>query len=134
MVMPDEFEESTLPPFVEREITVNIPDYLMENQSEIEAINQMRTFEYEIEEMKMLIRPNPVSHSGFITLNIVESEKYTLQILDNTGKLISSIFTMDYLQPGIYDFNMNVTNLASGLYFVRLISAKGVITQKLIVQ
>ncbi len=134
LVMPDQLEESILPPFVEKEFTVNIPDYLIENQSEVEAINQMRTFEYEIEEMKMLVRPNPVTNNGFVTLNIVESEKYTLQILDNTGKLINSVFTMDYLQPGIYDFNLNVGNLASGLYFIRLSGANGVITQKLIVQ
>ena len=81
------------------------------------------------------IFPNPVIKNSSVKLEIKKPGEYSVQILDNTSKLI--------LTKGITTVNKNFvseinipSSLAAGMYYIRLIeeNKKKQYTDKLIVQ
>jgi hypothetical protein len=76
------------------------------------------------------VYPNPTSNQFHIDLNGVNISVSSIEFLNINGQLLKSIPVSD-------DENMifiPVTNYSSGVYFVKITSANGIITKKLIVE
>ena len=77
--------------------------------------------------------PNPSSGIVCIPVDFNESVKGDLGLFDVHGKLIQSIFSGKF-EAGNSKHFINVSEIPSGLYALRLTNNKGVFTQKLVVE
>jgi hypothetical protein len=64
--------------------------------------------------------PNPFKTETSIDFNIAKKSKLTVQLVDNTGKIISVIYNKKLLPEGknTLTLNANQLNLVSGIYYV----------------
>lgn len=84
----------------------------------------------ELTDINLLIVPNPASDFITISYNSGDNSVSEIALLTSDGKIVSSRgVNTNELQE-----TMNVNNLAEGMYFVRLTTEKGVITQKVIIR
>jgi hypothetical protein len=75
------------------------------------------------------ISPNPAH--GTANLFVGSSgEAFVIQIVNLNGQIVQHFQTT----PGTANIPMDVSKLAKGVYTVKAISAKAVVTQKLLVQ
>lgn len=97
---------------------VNAPDYSMFATSTL-TIKDPKT------DTDFTIYPNPSTGNFTLSFN-QEIENGTVQVVDYTGKVI--------LESNILESNMeiDISNMPSGLYIVKIVSAKGVSMEKLI--
>ena len=63
--------------------------------------------------------PNPFNPSTNINFSIPKSSFVTLKVFNIMGKEISSLVN-ENLNPGVYSFDFNAEDLASGIYFYKL--------------
>lgn len=63
--------------------------------------------------------PNPVQNNTVIKYKIPQNNFVRLRVYDNTGKLVSSLVN-ENKNAGIYQVNLAVANLASGVYYYKL--------------
>lgn len=68
------------------------------------------------------ISPNPVKDQLHILFDASGASKATLRILDATGKIMH----IENLSVGINTININVSQLGDGIYYVQLITDKGI--------
>jgi endonuclease I len=68
-------------------------------------------------------KPNPFNPSTKIEFKIQSAQKVILDVFDLKGERIVTLVNKD-LQPGSYKFFFNGSELASGIYFYRLITDK----------
>jgi Secretion system C-terminal sorting domain len=76
------------------------------------------------------IVPNPAYGITYINFMAEEDNKITLVLTDITGKIIST--TQKSIQIGFNQWEMNLTNQAAGLYFIKIIDKKTIQIQRLI--
>ena len=77
--------------------------------------------------------PNPFNNETKIRISLSKYSFITLNIYDMSGKLISNLANSKY-NKGVYEFKLNGSNLASGVYFAVLQTEKGISTLKLVLQ
>ncbi len=75
----------------------------------------------------MLIYPNPTS--DLITITNNQTIITNIDVMDNTGRVVLRAANINRNET-----NLDVSNLNSGVYYVRLFTSNGPVTQKLIVQ
>lgn len=75
--------------------------------------------------------PNPFNPTTTIKWSITERAFVTLKIFDSKGQEIGT-FVNDSYSPGVYEANIDASNLASGVYFYRLQAGKYMDTKKMI--
>lgn len=77
------------------------------------------------------VYPNPANELVNVTFNAAADEKYSVMIMDAAGRVVAqeSIVTVD----GVNKMEVEVANLASGLYSLVLQSANGQMIHKLLV-
>ena len=75
--------------------------------------------------------PNPFNVSTTITYGLPFASRVSLVVFDLSGRRIAMLLE-GHKQPGIHTTTLTVTNLPSGLYFVRLETSEKVFTQKVI--
>jgi len=63
--------------------------------------------------------PNPFNPVTNIEFSIQKTSNTVLNIYDISGKLVSTLVNQ-VLQPGVYKYDFDATNLSSGIYFYRL--------------
>lgn len=73
--------------------------------------------------------PNPFNPATVITFDIAHTGKVKLEVLDLLGRQAAVIFE-GRLRPGKYKTDFDGTNLASGIYFYRMITENDIITKK----
>ena len=73
------------------------------------------------------IFPNPAS--DLITISGDNTIINNIDVVDNTGKIV---LKETNLNKG--ETNLDITTLKSGIYYLRLLTSKGVVTEKLVVQ
>ena len=61
--------------------------------------------------------PNPASSEMVIKANLATSGTLDLAIYDASGKLVTSLFS-GYRNAGLFELKYNVTDLATGVYFL----------------
>ncbi|MBP6429233.1 MAG: T9SS type A sorting domain-containing protein [Bacteroidales bacterium] len=77
--------------------------------------------------------PNPANSSTTLEYNLSETSNVNLQVYDMSGRMVSSLDN-GRQQAGQHSLQMNVQNLKSGIYMVRIITNNTTSTAKLIVR
>ncbi|MFD2731232.1 S8 family serine peptidase [Pedobacter alpinus] len=62
--------------------------------------------------------PNPAKKQTNVNINLPEDGLTTLEIFDNLGKRVKTVFEDD-LKKGIYTYSMDLSNMKTGIYFYR---------------
>ena len=72
--------------------------------------------------------PNPVGNSGglvSVRFELATSDRVSLKVYDVAGRLVGSSTPRDFDVGGEYILQWDAGNLASGVYFVRLMAEGG---------
>jgi len=75
--------------------------------------------------------PNPFNPTTKVSFGLPESGYISLNLFDNLGRRIKTLIT-ENLNSGHYTFQLNAGELASGIYFYRLIAGNFIETKKMI--
>jgi hypothetical protein len=75
--------------------------------------------------------PNPFNPSTKIRFSLPESSFAKLTVYDVSGKVIDNAFN-GKLNAGVYEYQLNASNLSTGIYFYTLSAGSNVITKKMI--
>ncbi|HYF04134.1 MAG TPA: T9SS type A sorting domain-containing protein [Patescibacteria group bacterium] len=73
--------------------------------------------------------PNPAQVTTTISYYLPTSGNVTIRVFDALGTLNSTYIENVHQLDGYYDFNLNTSNLANGMYFVQVITPTGIATQ-----
>ena len=76
--------------------------------------------------------PNPAGNGGglvSVRFELAASDRVGLRVYDVTGRLVGSAASVLYPVGGEHTMQLNAGNLASGVYFVRLVTASGLTAQ-----
>ena len=76
--------------------------------------------------------PNPFNPSTNIRFSIAQSGNVSLKIYNVLGQLVKTIIDNVYENKGNYEFNVNMDNFASGIYFYMLNQGSQQITKKMV--
>jgi len=76
--------------------------------------------------------PNPFNPSTNIRFTLAKSGNVSLKIYNGRGQLVKSILNNVYMDRGSYKYNVNISNLASNVYFYKLVQGNRQITKKMI--
>lgn len=83
-------------------------------------------------QFNMIISPNPVANAAGIYFNGLSKENFSIIIADVSGKTISTNVYKN--NAGSKNVSINMEQLAKGIYFVKFMQNKNVVTQKIIKQ
>lgn len=101
------------------EISVSAPNSILSNTNDTES--------------KVKVFPNPIIETYKIEFSLNKDENVQISILDIQGKLVKELYT-GHSQKGINVFTFNKANLASGTYFLKIISnSKSIKNEKIII-
>jgi hypothetical protein len=75
--------------------------------------------------------PNPFNPSTSIKFSLPSSSSVKLLVMDITGKVVETLVD-ETLTAGIYDYNLNASSYASGIYFYKLVANDFSSTKKMI--
>ncbi len=81
----------------------------------------------------LMAQPNPLSHSTMIHFNVPESTKTTVSVFALNGKQIATVFDGQAEAGENYHVELNASNMASGVYIIRLTTDSGVVSHQRIV-
>ena len=79
------------------------------------------------------IYPNPASENFTITFDANEESNYTIAIYDALGNQVELIYSGS-ISNGLTNFEYNASNLAAGIYVIRIESEAQINSVKLIKQ
>ena len=75
------------------------------------------------------IFPNPASNNLSLNVELNDFENMTIEMTDMYGKLVYT----ESVQGTYYRNNIDVSNLANGIYQVRIIAGENIITSNVVV-
>ncbi|MFH1197108.1 MAG: CotH kinase family protein [bacterium] len=75
--------------------------------------------------------PNPFNPKTIIKFTVPEKSNVSIQIFNQLGELVALLIQKEYY-PGMYSVEFNGENLASGVYFYRMISGNFISVKKFI--
>ncbi|MAQ86725.1 MAG: hypothetical protein CMG23_00750 [Candidatus Marinimicrobia bacterium] len=75
------------------------------------------------------VYPNPFNPSATVRFDVPEVSRVELQVYDVTGKLVETLLN-ERMTAGQYQYTWQPQELATGTYFLRLITANQTFTQK----
>lgn len=78
------------------------------------------------------VYPNPTNNSANIYIKLKNSKDVTISMYNSTGQLISSV--AKNLPMGVTIMDLDVDNLAPGIYFVNVIEGSSLVSKKLIIE
>ncbi|MEO5641848.1 MAG: T9SS type A sorting domain-containing protein [Bacteroidia bacterium] len=78
------------------------------------------------------VYPNPANTTAHVLVNLAKSLEVTVAVYNSTGQMVSS--QMKNLPAGATTFAVDVTNLATGIYFINVTEGTTTISKKLIVE
>ncbi len=76
--------------------------------------------------------PNPFNPTTKVKIELPEACDFTLAVYDILGNQVAKIAS-GYLEAGIYNFDFDGSELASGTYLYRLTTPKGSLTNKMVI-
>jgi alpha-L-arabinofuranosidase len=82
--------------------------------------------------MTLRIYPNPVSQQAVIQYSVEKPTRISVELYSQNGRLVKVLKSRNVV-PGDYRQSLNVSQLVSGVYFVRIISNGGVVTQQIVI-
>jgi hypothetical protein len=87
---------------------------------------------YESDNTILSVYPNPTQEKATVGLKLTKAEKISLEIFDMQGTLIKTI-AKEKLQEGNHEFHISVSDIAQGVYQIKLSTETLSSTKKLIV-
>ena len=75
----------------------------------------------------VLLHPNPASKQAYLTWN--RSEEVSIRVYSSLGKLMYYVKNQSLIKP----LEINISKYSSGLYFVKINNANGILIKKLII-
>ena len=75
------------------------------------------------------VYPNPFNPSATVRFDVPEVSRVELQVYDVTGKLVETLLD-DKMTAGQHQYTWQPQEMATGTYFLRLITANQTFTQK----
>lgn len=85
------------------------------------------------EAIAIAVFPNPSNPSTILKINQPLEGFVNAKLYDITGKEILTV-TESWLKSGIHYIPIDLSNFSSGIYFLRVVSEKAIITQRIILQ
>ena len=85
-----------------------------------------------IQEIDVVIYPNPARDLATIGFNVERSSRVTVEAIDITGKVVQTIIDRD-LPKGVFRTSWSVNELQEGIYYVRIKMGSDVVTKKVVV-
>ncbi len=76
--------------------------------------------------------PNPFNSSTIIEFEIKQNDNYKLEIANSLGQVVQILFQRNFYY-GTYQFNLDATNLSSGMYYSILSSKKERIVKSFVI-
>ena len=81
----------------------------------------------------MPIYPNPASNQVTIEMLITQDADVSLELLDARGRLIKTILPTQSLASGLYTYDVDISQIQAGTYFVRMRNGDVDVVNKLII-
>lgn len=84
----------------------------------------------------LVVTPNPISSTALISFNLTRDENVTIDVMDVMGKKIMSLVDGHFnagKQIFTWDRYADITNLRSGMYFIKLTTSDRSLSQRVIV-
>ena len=82
--------------------------------------------------LSVIVEPNPARHNTTLRYKLLEDTSISVHLYDIMGRLIRTIISEEYAGPGEHKFDIDVSNLPSGIYFLDLRNGVSTATTKLI--
>lgn len=76
--------------------------------------------------------PNPFNPSTNISFSLAKDGNVSLAIYNVVGQLVKTVVNNAYLSSGQHQFNVQMDNFASGIYFYTLRQGSNIITKKMV--
>jgi hypothetical protein len=89
--------------------------------------------ESEFNALALGVWPNPANDESFVSFSAIYGSEATIQLFDITGKVMATLFHGNITPGAEQRVQINVANLANGLYMCRLFTEHGTIVKKLVV-
>ena len=88
----------------------------------LNSTDSIETSVHDLQNSSFLISnyPNPASNYSRIYLRLLKEERLDLQLMDMTGKEIRSILKNKTIEAGEHYFELDATDLTSGIYMLYL--------------
>lgn len=77
------------------------------------------------------VYPNPTNNNAFLNFNLAKSTDLTIEIYNSIGQLVNTIIEKN-VEAGAHQTDLNLTDLAAGLYSVNIITNEGTSTRKIV--
>lgn len=108
------------------------------NNFYLDDINIGNTFgvstpEYQATNIGLTVFPNPTTGEFTVAFQSKDNENATIQIMDLTGRIISSSFVKN-LQEGLHNEIMRIQGIPSGMYFINVYKNNTKYSEKLIIK
>lgn len=97
--------------------------------------NLVNVFEVAVDNsLALQVFPNPTTTDLTIQFELQNASEVNISIMDISGKRVSTLLQND-LNDGTHTFAFDLSNqLTKGMYFLRLQTEKGIMTQKIVIQ
>ncbi|MBL7930982.1 MAG: T9SS type A sorting domain-containing protein, partial [Bacteroidia bacterium] len=82
--------------------------------------------------MSSYVFPNPAKNNATVKVNLVNSSKIQIQLMNAVGQVIST--TSMQGQAGVNSISLNISGVSSGIYFVSVKVDEAVGTKKLVIE
>ena len=69
------------------------------------------------------VYPNPLHYNGQIVLELTQNEEVSIQVYDQSGRLVREVIRRQSLGAGKYSFTLNSRGLNSGVFYVAIQTA-----------
>jgi len=79
------------------------------------------------------IRPNPVKSQAVIEYELKNDSKVSFSLFDTTGKQVANLSQNEQKVAGLHQFNFNVSNLPTGIYYCTMQANDHIETQKIVI-
>lgn len=99
-----------------------LPEVIIENINSINTLNA-----------SIHVYPNPVQDVATLSLQLNASENINVTIVDMQGRVVSKPVNSTNFAAGNHTIQLNISELPSGIYSIRVSSANGMVSTQLIV-
>ena len=76
--------------------------------------------------------PNPASNQLRLNLDLIQSGRFSIQLVNLAGQQLQTIAAQE-LQTGQHNFEMDLTMVPAGMYFLQVTSSAGTSSEKVMV-
>jgi len=76
------------------------------------------------------VYPNPIEDVLHISLLVSVTSEVSIDLIDTRGRLVKSVLPSQSLLPGVFSYDVPVSQINAGAYFLRMITADGEVVEK----